>query len=125
MDVSASKVPVWTGLDPTPGAWDAWRIAIVGIAGEKGLYGLLVPTGGAEIKAEEGSNRNLWFLLARATGSPAVGIIREFEGRTGSPDGRGAWRKLQEIYGGISDETKPEQIIKAELRLSKTTCMNL
>ncbi len=26
-----SRVPVWTGLDPAPGAWDAWRIAIVGI----------------------------------------------------------------------------------------------
>ncbi len=31
MDVSANKVQVWTGLDPTPGAWDAWRIAAVGM----------------------------------------------------------------------------------------------
>ncbi len=73
-----SRVPVWTGLDPVPGAWDAWRIAIVGIAGERGLYDLLVPSQGVEVKVEREANRNLWFLLARATGSPAVGVIREF-----------------------------------------------
>ncbi len=81
-----SRVPVWIGLDPAPGAWDAWRIAIVGIAGERGLYYLLIPVGQAEEKVEREANRNLWFLLARATGSPAVGVVREFEGRLGSPD---------------------------------------
>ncbi len=39
----------------------------MGIAGERGLYDL-VPAGTAEIKAEREANRNLWFLLARATG---------------------------------------------------------
>ncbi len=86
MDANTGRVPVWKGLDPTPGAWEAWRIAVVGIAGEKGLYDLLVPERGAEIKVDAEANRNLWFLLARATGSPAVGIVREFEGRIGSPD---------------------------------------
>ncbi len=122
MDVNTSRVPVWTGLDPAPGAWEAWRIAIVGIAGERGLYDLLVQTEGAQVKVEREANRNLWFLLARATGSPAVGAVREFEGRLGSPDGRGAWMKLQEVYGGMTTEEKPQQLLKAEFRLAETTC---
>ncbi len=71
-----SRVPVWTGLDPAPGAWDAWRIAIVGTAGERGLYDLLVPVGQAEEKVDREANRNLWFLLTRATGSSAVVRLR-------------------------------------------------
>ncbi len=77
-DTSMTRVPVWTGLDPTPGVWDAWRIAIVGIAGERGVYDLLVPAEGAQIKVEREANRNLWFLLARATGSPAVGVLTAY-----------------------------------------------
>ncbi len=122
MDASTGRVPVWAGLDTTPGAWEAWRIAVVGIAGERGLYDLLVPAEDADIKIERESNRNLWFLPARATGSPAVGIVREFEGRTGSPDGRGAWRKLHETYGRLSDEQKPQQLLRAELLLAATVC---
>ncbi len=68
------------------------------------------------------ANRNLWFLLARATGSPAVGVIREFEGPLGSPDGRRAWRKLQEVYGWMTAEEKPQQLLRAELRLAETAC---
>ncbi len=117
-----SRVPVWTGLDPAPGAWEVWRIAIVGIAGERGLYDLLVPGGEAQVMVEKEANRSLWFLLARATGSPAVGVVREFEGRLGSPDGRGAWTKLQEVYGGMTAEEKPQQLLKAEIRVAETVC---
>ncbi len=49
-----------------------------------------MPGGQADVKTDSKDNRNLWFLLARATGSPAVGVVREFEGHLGSPDGRGA-----------------------------------
>ncbi len=76
-----------TGLDPTPGALEAWRIVIVGIAGERGLYHLLVPGEGAQVKVE-----------GEAMGSPAVG--------------KSAWRKLQEVYGRISAEEKPQQLLR-------------
>ncbi len=99
MDLNMSRVPVWTGLDPAPGAWDAWRIAIVGVSGERGMYDILGPRGQAAAQVGREANRTLWCLLARATGSPAVGVVREVEGRIGSPDGRGAWKKLQEVYG--------------------------
>ncbi len=79
-----------TGLDIVPGAWEAWRIAIVGAAGEKGLYDLIVPGGQANVKIDSRDNRNHRFLLSRATGSPAVGVMREFKGHLGMPDGRGA-----------------------------------
>ncbi len=70
--------------------WEAWRIAMVGAAGEKGLYDLVVPGEQADVKVDSKDNRNLWFLLARATGSLAVGVVREFEGHLGMPDGKGA-----------------------------------
>ncbi|MCP4127002.1 MAG: hypothetical protein GY753_08075 [Gammaproteobacteria bacterium] len=110
-------MPVWTGLDPAPGAWNAWRIA-----GERGLYNLLVPVGQAEEKVDREANRNLWFLLARATGSPAVGVVSEFEGRIGSPDGKGAWKKLQEVYGGMTAEERPQQLLRAEMKLAEAVC---
>ncbi len=119
---NANRVPVWTGLDTTPGAWEAWRIAVVGIAGERGLYDLVAPGTQIDEKSDSIANRNLWFLLARATGSPAVGIMRGFEGRTRNPDGRGAWRRLEEVYGGMTAEEKPQQLLRAELRLAGMTC---
>ncbi len=106
-------MPVWTGLDTAPGAWEAWRIAIVGIAGERGLYDLVAPGIQVDVKVDSNANRNLWFLLARATGSPAVEVVREFEGLQGTSDGRGAWRKLQEIYGGMTAAERPQQLMKA------------
>ncbi len=78
MDANLTRVPVWTGLDTTPGAWEAWRIAVVGIAGEKGLYNLITPGEQADVKLDSKDNRNHRFLLARAPGSPAVGVVREF-----------------------------------------------
>ncbi len=53
-DMSMTRVPIWTGLHTTPGAWEAWRITMVGIAGEKGLYDLLVPEGEARVKVVAG-----------------------------------------------------------------------
>ncbi len=47
----------------------------MGIAGEEALYDFLVPGGEANVKVEKEANRYLWFLLARATGSPAVGVV--------------------------------------------------
>ncbi|MCP4327243.1 MAG: hypothetical protein GY791_02240 [Alphaproteobacteria bacterium] len=67
-------------------------------------------------------NRSLWFLLARVTGSRAVGVVREFEGRTGNPDGKSAWRKLQEVYGGMTAEERPQQLLRAEFRLAEAVC---
>ncbi|MCP4128027.1 MAG: hypothetical protein GY753_13310, partial [Gammaproteobacteria bacterium] len=46
----------------------------------------------------------------------------EFEGRMGRPDGVGAWRKLQEVYGGMTAEEKPQQLLRAEIRLPETAC---
>ncbi len=92
MDANLTRVPVWTGLDITPGAWEAWRIAVVGIAGEKGLYDLIAPGEQADVKLDSLANRNLWFLLA--TGSLVMGVVREFEGLRGMPDRRRAWRRL-------------------------------
>ncbi len=74
------------------------------------------------IAREREANGNLWFLLARATGSLAVRVVQEFGGLTGSPYGKGAWRKLQEVYGGMTAEERPQQLLKAELRLAETIC---
>ncbi len=32
--------------------------------------------------------------------------------------------KLQEVYGGMTAEEKPQQLLKAEFRLAETTCAN-
>ncbi len=117
---------MWTGQNPAPGAWDAWRMAIVGIAGDRGMYVLLTyDARGA--KSEEGevdemANRKLWFLLCRATRSPAVGIVQEFEGQHGNPDGRGAWRKLQHVYGKTSREQRPQQLLRAQFQMMEAEC---
>ncbi len=55
----------------------------VGIAGERGLYDLLVPVRQAEVKVDKG-------------------IVREFEGLLGGPDEEEPGRKLQEVYGGMT-----------------------
>ncbi len=86
------------------GVWEVWQIAIVWIAGERGLYDLLAPIGQVEVKIDYEANRNLWFLLARAMESVAVGVVREFAGHTGNPEGRRAWIKLQDVYGGMTAE---------------------
>ncbi len=59
IDANLTRVPVWTGLDTTPGVWEAWRIAVVGIAGEKGLYDLIAPGEQADVKVDSrgGSQR--------------------------------------------------------------------
>ncbi len=90
---NANRVPVWTGLDTTPGAWEAWRIAVVGIAGERGLYDLVAPGTQIDEKSDSIANRNLWFLLARATGSESCGDSKDARG-TRTEDGHGEdWRK--------------------------------
>ncbi len=54
---NTNRMPVWNGLDTAPGAWETWRIAIVGIAGERGLYNLVAPGIQVDVKVDS----NAWY----------------------------------------------------------------
>ena len=131
MEADPRKLPVWTGArGHSRETWEAWRLAIAGYAGGKGLYPLLrpdytipaAPTGTTtldERRAYETYQRNikcLWFLLAQATKGSAAAIVARC-GHGGNPDGREAWLEVERIYGGRAQDGRPVQQLVLERRL--------
>ena len=136
METDLRKVPIWTGArGHSQETWDAWRLAVAGYAGGKGLYPLLqqdyatpgVPdatTTADERRAYETHRRNtqsLWFLLAQATRGSAAAIVARCE-HGGNPDGTEAWLEMERIYGGRARDERPMQLLALERRLQELQC---
>ena len=136
METDPRKLPIWTGArGHSRETWEAWRLAIAGYAGGKGLYPLLRPdyvtpsfptatTTADQRRAYETHQRNtqsLWFLLAQATRGSASAIVARCE-HSGNPDGREAWQELEQMYGGRAQDERPVQLLTLERRLRDLQC---
>ncbi|MCP3676231.1 MAG: hypothetical protein GY721_01180 [Deltaproteobacteria bacterium] len=91
----STEIPVWTGDNQHPGAWDDFRYALQGYCGERGLAALLRDEFDPK-NVKQDQQDLLISILLRVTRGESGKVVRPFA-REGN--GVGAWRALMAQYG--------------------------
>ncbi len=115
-----TEVPVWTGTNQQPGAWDDFRYALQGYCGERGLAALLREDNDVK-HAPEDQQDLLISILLRVTRGEAGKVVRPFA-RKG--DGIAAWRALMSQYGHESKDLRQARLLECTRRLTNLNCVS-
>ncbi len=120
-----SGLPVWTGVDTDPMAWDNYRYAIQGHCASQGLASLLW-TKLEPVKLEETNftekNLKLLGIFLQTTKDLAGMVVRPF---CDQGDGVGAWNALITRYGNDCKELRQARQIEYTQRVLETECKNM